>query len=217
MTRQAQKYPTSLSQALGDELVMQVCKPWRFNEQQCVNLIRKSHMLDIFGGAGGVGGACSQRGLGSTIIDTSISNKMDGTKSHFLSWLRKQIKQHRVGAVLLATPCASLSLAVSRSGRAIRSQQWPRGIPQGLTLKESERVKQGNAVLDASLSIIRLCVELNIPAILENPKTSYLWCDPKLKRVIASSVAEAADVHQCSFGAHWKKETRFCFFNFETV
>ena len=148
-------------------------------------------MLDILGGAGGVGGACSQRNLGSTIIDTSIS--------------------------MLATPCASFSLAVSSSGRAIQSQIWPRGIPHGLTLKESERVKQGNALLDASLSIIKLCVELNVPAILENPKTSYLWCDPKLKRIIASSGAKTADVHQCSFGAHWKKETRFCFFNFETV
>ena len=179
MTRKAQKYPPSPSQALADELVMQVCKPWRLSDSESLSQPKRSRMLDIFGGAGGVGAGCAQRGLGSTVIDTSISSRMDVTKKHFLHWIEEQIKTSRIGTVMLATPCASFSLAVSRSGRAIRSTEYPRGPPDKLTLKESERVQMGNAVLDASLSIIRLCVQLKVPAILENPKTSYLWSDPQ--------------------------------------
>ena len=169
------------------------------------------------GGSGGVGIACTQRGLQSEIIDSSICSKVDVTKRSFLVWLRRQLINSTKATVMLATPCSSFSIAVSRSGRAIRSQMWPRGLPAGLTLAEQTSVDTGNKLLDATIFILRVCVRLKIPAVLEIPRTSYLWWDRRLQQLIAASKATTAHIHQCGFSAHWKKETTFVFFNFERV
>jgi hypothetical protein len=81
-----------------------------------------------------------------------------------------------------------------------------------MTQSESDRILEGNRSLDATISIIRFCNHFGVKYILENPASSYLWSDPVLLSVTDS--ATDATIHQCAFGANWRKETRFCFGNF---
>ena len=173
-------------------------------------------MYDIFGGAGDVGKSCADRGLECRIFDTSISAKLDVAKRHFLVGFRKACQAGQVAAAMFATPCASFSLAVSRGGQAIRTQSEPRGISGFLTVGERDRVNSGNRTLDATVNMLQVCCKFKIPAILENPRSSYLWWVPTLAKLILDNRAVIADVHQCAFKAHWRKETRFAFFNFTT-
>ena len=114
---------------------------------------------------------------------------------------------------MLATPCSSFSLAVSRSGKALRSLSHPRGLPIPMTAHESERVKAGNRALDASIQMIRTCNMHGIPSALENPATSYMWADSALQAVLARAFVARLD--QCAFKARWQKRTKIAFGNCE--
>ena len=112
---------------------------------------------------------------------------------------------------MLATPCSSFSLAISRSGRALRSSSHPRGEPIPMTHSERVRVADGNRALRATIRMIACCNQFRIPYALENPASSYLWKDPALQRVLSN--AYLAKLHQCAFGARWKKATTIAFEN----
>ena len=212
-TRKAAKYIKWLADSLADEIVMQIGKPWLVSSNSVSKRLSRSHMLDIFGGTGGVGKSCANKGVSATIIDTSISGKLEVTKHTTLRWIYAELKSGRIGGVMLATPCSSFSLAVSRSGRAIRSKKQPRGL-ENLTLLQEKRIQTGNKTLDVSVQILRWCQRFGVAAILENPRSSYLWYDSEMQRLTQQPNCIIADVHQCSFGARWRKETRFAFFNF---
>ena len=126
-------------------------------------------MYDILGGAGGVGASCAERGLDAKIYDTSIDATLDVARREFIQHFVKQCKSGHVACVMLATPCSSFSIAVSRSGRAIRTQEWPLGLPKLATLAEEEKVKQGNETMRTTLKILNVCNGFCTPAIVENP------------------------------------------------
>ena len=81
------------------------------------------------------------------------------------------VREGRILAVMIATPCSSFSLAQSRGGKALRSREYPRGIPQPTTERERHSIELGNACLDVTLSVIRLCNKHHIP---KNAKQGYL-------------------------------------------
>ena len=132
----------------------------------------------------------------------------------FFAWLSAEFAANRVHSIMLATPCSSFSIAVSRSGVALRSREHPRGIPKPMSLAQLNRIDQGNKALDATIKIIRLCNQHRVPYILENPALAYLWFDPALRCVIIN--AFIVDVDQCAFKAPWKKTTKLCCGNFRS-
>ena len=199
-TRKAQKYTPNLCQAIACELCFAV--PHRPQSQ---------YVLDVFAGTGGVARACVALGRESFIVDTTWNPAMDACSRSFLRRFNEAAGRNEIAGVMLATPCSSFSLAVSRSGKALRSLSHPRGLPIPMTARESERVKAGNRALDASIQMIRTCNAHGIPFALENPANRYMWADSALQAVLARAFVARLD--QCAFKARWRKRTKIAFGN----
>jgi hypothetical protein len=169
--------------------------------------------LDIFAGTGGVAKACLKYYRNAFIIDTSWSESLDACSTTFLGHFRRAAEQGELAGVMFATPCSSFSLAVSRSGKALRSISHPRGLPIPMTAKETARIQAGNHALDATIKMIRCCNRHGIPFALENPASSYMWHDSALQAVLRHAYIACLD--QCAFKARWRKHTKVAFGNCE--
>ena len=138
---------------------------------------------------------------------------------HDLSSWRVEADFHRrvdggeIEAAGLAPPCQTFSVANNPSG-PIRSTSRPRGLP-GLPRHKEEKVQKGNQLLRATIRIIHSLGRHKIPFYLEQPRSSYMWHDARLRRALQLYGAEYADVDMCSFGTRYRKSTRFalCFVN----
>ena len=78
--------------------------------------------------------------------------------------------------------------------RPLRSDAFLWGLP-GLSPSEQRAVEQGNAMAQFTISVIRLCVELQIPVGLENPLTSRLWLLPELDQLSSLPCAQQVKLH----------------------
>jgi hypothetical protein len=191
-----------LAQALAEEIVYASPLP-----------VSRGIFLDIFGGCGNVAVAAQRLGRESFIVDTRYGDIGDVCKPAFVSWLTAQASNNLIAGAMLAPPCSSFSLAISRSGKALRSAAHPRGKPIPLTAVEKDRIELGNKSLDAAIAVIHVLNRFSIPFVFENPSSSYMWHDVPLHAALGN--AKLIKVHQCAFGARWRKDTCFAFANID--
>ena len=106
-------------------------------------------------------------------------------------WLRSGI----VVAVWIATPCGSFSKARNQPGGppALRDTCFPEGLPN-LRPADALKVAVGNRIGKFSFSLFGLDRALNIPVVLENPATSWLW-----SQRYATAMAKLTDVKDIEF------------------
>ena len=150
-----------------------------------------------------------QFGIETLVIDAIFGT--DVLTKGMLSKVGEKIRSGRVYACMIEVPCSTFSIAQSRSGVALRLQNEPRGIATNY-IARSTRIKLGNDLLDFTIGVIEMCNEFSVLFAMESPQTSYAWHDRKLKTVLRE--AELIDVHQCGFGARFRKTTRLTFGNF---
>ncbi len=79
-----------------------------------------------------------------------------------------------IWGIHLGTPCSSFSRARRGTPPPLRDALRIMGL-DGLSIKDQERVKIGNALMTFSFGVLMLCHRLLIPATLENPATSMIW------------------------------------------
>ena len=170
-------------------------------------------LFDVFGGSGQVGFQSEKLGVPDLIFEISRRPSDDVCSYGFKRWISKQASGNKIGAIMCATPCPSFSVAVSRSGRALRSQEEPRGKDINMTAEERSRIALGNRCLDATWFLLRIAYKFNISMCVENPMSSYIWWDPAFNNLIQQYRAKLVDVSQCAFGARWRKHTRLLFLN----
>jgi hypothetical protein len=156
--------------------------------------------------------AAEALGVSSFITDLRYGKQYDVCEPAFVSWLNAQANDNLIAGAMLAPPCSSFSLAISRSGKALRSSTHPRGKPIPMSQKEKARVELGNQCLDAAIRVIHVLNRFSIPFVFENPSSSYMWHDITLHAALGD--AKLIKVHQCAFGARWRKDTCFAFANF---
>ena len=106
---------------------------------------------------------------------------------------------------MIALPCTTFSIA--QRGR-LRSELYPMGLP-GLPPHLQARVDNGNALLRASLQIIRACISQGIPWILENPGSSYAFKTLAVRELIRLGWGFEVTCDQCQYGTKWRKRTKF--------
>lgn len=198
-TRRAARYPVQLAKAIADVLVGAA---WKRK--------RSGWLWDIFGGAGLVAKYSQQFGVTGIVVDTVVRSSDDACSYGFFIHLKKRLREGRIACVHLAPPCKSFSLAISRCGQAIRSQECPWGLPK-LDQQEQRMVDEGNRAAKACLDILRFCLQNHAPISLETPKTSYFWHLPELFDTYQAG--QKIDFHQCAFGSAWRKYTSLLFIN----
>jgi hypothetical protein len=201
LTKRAEKYSRKLSLSLAEELCY-----------SSTAAVGKGIILDIFGGCGNVAMQAFRLGRPAFIVDTKYGNQYNACSDDFLGWIVEQAKLGHIAGAMLAPPCASFSLAVSRSGKALRSQTHPRGKPIPMSASEVIRIQEGNKCLDAAVALIKVFNKFKVPYIFENPSSSYIWHDGPLHAAFGS--ARLFNIHQCAFGAKWRKATCFAAGNF---
>ena len=187
---------------------------------------RSLFLLDLFCGTAGVAAAFKALGGDALGIDHMVDKRRvkgpvakvdlahhDG-QSTVLSW----IQDGKVDAVMLAPPCGTSSRAREiplpkhcrlRKGMQpvpLRSDKWPDGLPH-LRGVEKLKVKTANKLYKFSVKVIKLCVQMGIPVICENPKRSLMWLtEPFAER---PEQCNFQYIHACMYGSSRRKSTAF--------
>ena len=96
--------------------------------------------------------------------------------------------------VHLGTPCSSFSRLQVLFGHGTRTAQRPQG--DGTRANE----KHGNLLLRHSIRIIHACIRCNVLWSLENPKQSFLFLMPSVKRLLSCRSTYSVVFDQCMYG-----------------
>ena len=149
---------------------------------------------------------------GLTSLGLDIKDGFDLCDAQLQAVLMAALRAKKVWGVWLGTGCSSWSRARrgrSEGGgmpRALRSDVDLWGLP-GLSPSEQRAVEQGNAMAQFTISVIRLCIELQNPVGFEKPLTNHLWLLPELDQLSSLPCAQRVNLHMCQFGASWMKPT----------
>ena len=196
-TKAAATYPPRLGSALARELAYS--RPEKAG---------KRIVIDLFAGSLAVTKQLRHFGIETLVLDSLFGT--DVLTKGLIAKVCETLSSGQVYACMIAMPCSSFSLAQSRGGTALRSKSAPRGLPTN-DLAKQKRIWHGNELLDYTIAFINVCNQHFIPYVLENPLSSYVWQDAKLQHVVRNG--EVVDVHQCGFGARFRKATRLVFGN----
>ena len=70
----------------------------------------------------------------------------------------------------------------------LRTEEHPWGVP-GLPGHLQERVDTGNRLMKFALQVVRWCVRAKVAFLMENPRSSWMFRLPTVKRLIAAGNA----------------------------
>lgn len=172
--------------------------------------------LEIFSGSGHMSRAIRRRCKKWIVFEVDIchGNMFDLSKRRLQQQLLTFIKHNNVQFVWLGTPCNSWSRARRNDGRGpgpLRDDaQYLYGFPS-LCPRDFDKVRLGNCLMRFSARVFRLCLDLQIPVILENPHTSRLWLAPPIKHLLQHGKVDACFTDYCQEGTPWRKRTRLMF------
>ena len=109
----------------------------------------------------------------------------------------------------LGTPCASSSVAQSGGGgpSPLRDKDHIMGLP-GVGPKDALKIHDGNGMMKFSASVLEACRRMGVPAVMENPHSSYIWKAPAMTTLAGKTAVNSFVVDMCSFKSPWRKRTR---------
>ena len=191
------------------EVPASICRGKRSRGRPCW-AARGDIFLDLFGGVGRVGRKVSLAGCCNSLL-LDISFGFDLLARGAVSDITSYIRNGKVRGVMLAIPCNSFSAARrapigSRMPRRLRSDDFPFGIP-GLNEKDQQTAALGNSIVKACARIIRCCDAAGIPWVVENPRSSFLWKMPAIRRIQSSAHVRISHLDQCRYSCPWMKPT----------
>ena len=62
-------------------------------------------------------------------------------------------------------------------------------------------------ILFLVVEIAKLCIKFELPFVIENPETSFMWEHPLILELTLAPIF-AVTIDQCGYGMRWKKPTR---------
>ena len=149
--------------------------------------------LELYAGTG-VFSAQTRRD-GASVLSFEIRDgpmfdlSRESTRQAVLRWIENRL----VSFVFLGTPCTVWSIA-------------RRGITNHRKARIKERIAVDHAIF--SCQVARLCHSLQIPFMLENPKSSRLWQFDPVVRLLGLDGVDVVDFDMCGYGTPYKKPTR---------
>eukprot|EP00972_Heterocapsa_arctica_P064315 9491131-Heterocapsa_arctica.AAC.1 len=82
------------------------------------------------------------------------------------------------------------------------------GLPN-ITPIDELKVLVDNKLTRATVSLMMLCVSLDIPVAVENPHSSRLWHAPPMEHLRSRNIVREFVADFCQSGQPWRKRTRF--------
>jgi len=106
-------------------------------------------------------------------------------------------------------PCQSWSRARKWDGgppplRDDSNHLW--GYPT-LSQVDAAKVLLGNRLLQYTVFLMNMLIDLSIPWVLENPWTSRAWLTPPMKRLLESKDVSFGRIDFCQYNMPWRKST----------
>lgn len=169
-------------------------KPRRQHEESVFPCSTGKYFLEIFSGAGNLTKAVKQLNIPCLepldyILGTHCDLRRRSTQEVVLSWLDRQL----IGFVHLGTPCTIWSQA----RRSVKDSPATRA-----------KEESGLELALFSCEVIRRCIKLGIPYVLENPRSSKLFLFPPLVHSVACGSFHFVDFAMCQYGEQFQKNTR---------
>lgn len=163
--------------------------------------------IEFFSGSGHLSRALRRRGW--FVIEIDIVHDFDILKRGRLSWLRGVLMGGLIDAVHFGTPCSSFSRARDRPNGPppLRSDSMVLGLPD-LKPHDAIKVRLGNALASATMSLADVARLQGIPGTIENPHTSRIWLLPSWQRFQQRRCVRTTVLDFCAFEAPWRKRTR---------
>ena len=182
--------------------------------QEAVRASSRYFFIELFAGSARLSQVLRSRGFRCIAIDIANGPHHDLMRRRVRRRIRRLLRSGFCLGVLAGVPCTSFSTARKFDGRGpppLRTATHVAGRP-GLSARDQEKVRLGNALLDISIDIFELCREMQIPFIWENPFTSFMWKMRRAEAVARWRHVTDVEVHYCGYGTAWKKPTRLrCF------
>ena len=174
-----------------------------------LRLLPVQFALEIFAGTARITQALLDTGISAFPIDICISplhNLSDINVEHIiLHWLQSS----RINFLWLDMPCTSFSRARKWDGLGpgpLRDRDNLFGF-SWLSADDARKVRTGNNLLRISLRFLEACEKFRIPYALENPRGSYAWDMPLMKRFVAAHNPQLVHLDFCQYGEEWRKPT----------
>jgi hypothetical protein len=163
--------------------------------------------VEFFSGSGHLSRALRRHGW--FVIEIDIVHGFDILKRGRLAWLRGVLMSGLIDAVHFGTPCSSFSRARDRPNGPppLRSDSMVLGLPD-LRPHDADKVRLGNALASATLSLADVARLHGIPGTVENPHTSRIWLLPSWQRFVQRRCVRTTILDICAFEAPWRKRTR---------
>ena len=169
--------------------------------------------LEIFAGTARITTALRKVGFDAFPIDTCIFPSHNVLLKDVEHTIHHWLRSGKVEMVWLGMPCTTFSRARKHDGIGpgpLRTEQYIWGLP---SLSDSDRYKlrQGNKLFLFTLRIMEICIECNIPFVVENPFSSMAWQVPLMKRFIDRHQCLQCNLDFCMYGEEWKKPTKLVY------
>jgi hypothetical protein len=159
------------------------------------------------------------------MVDIKATGKQDLLDDRVWESIVSDIRSRQYVGVLMSPPCGTYSsLREHRPGpRVLRSVEHPLGFrrgssPEHLSVADRELLRVANILTLRSIEAFNLCVDLEIPVLLENPMPREgkpsIYLVPKMLELLARDGVEAEDMDQCTLGAPSTKPTRWAVYGF---
>lgn len=169
--------------------------------------------IEIFAGAARISTALKNVGLQAFPIDICFFPSHNVLRKDVEFSIQNFLRSGRVEFVWLGMPYTTFSRARRDDGIGplpLRSSEHIWGLPE-LNPCQLRKLRDGNALFLFSMRILRLCTELRIPYVIENPETSMAWEVPAMQKFISTTHAKECSLDFCMFGEPWKKPTKLVY------
>ena len=170
--------------------------------------------LSLYGGEGRCAEAATQHGMYAVVLDMAHSDKNDILSPGVQADIWKALASGCVSAVGIDILCSTWSLA----RRAPPGSSFPSavrgngrdlyGLPN-LSMRDAQKVKDGNCMYRHATKVIQYCVKNQVPGYLENPATSRIWHTRGLRELRSKRGAFIVKTNMCQYGVQWMKPTSF--------
>ena len=141
------------------------------------------------------------------LFDISLGEQFDLTIRRVQARVERDALRGRLVAACLAPPCSSFS---SQQRGKLRSRTAPWGKPD-LNPVRQERVRLGNLLARAALSLIKVFHRCRVPWALEHPHASFLCRTPEVQKLSKLVGVRRIFVDHCAFGSLHRKRTGLMF------
>lgn len=169
--------------------------------------------LEIFSGTSRIAAALQKEHITAFPIDIDLFPSHNVLDPKIAETICHWISSRRVRLIWLGMPCTTFSRARRNDGVGplpLRDSLNIWGI-SGLRPHDVRKLHEGNKLFLFTMRILRLCEDLGIPYVLENPLTSMAWEMPPLLKFHETYQPSFCDLDFCCYGEIWKKPTRLMY------